>query len=70
MYGQFHNAQLIRTERTTVIKKIEWSKEDSKKAKAFTFISLLLITFAVSTTSFAGPSQPQLPGGNGNTQGR
>lgn len=68
MYGQFHHAQSIRTERSTHAKaNIFLGNEKQKKT---VFISLLLVCLSVSTASFAGSKQPKLAGGNGNAQGR
>ncbi len=36
----------------------------------FKMITLACIILSISVTSFAGPKQPQIKGGNGNAQGR
>lgn len=69
MYGQFHHAQSIRTERSTHAKANIFLGNE-KKPKSALFVSLLLICLSVSTVSFAGSKQPRLAGGNGNAQGR
>ena len=68
MYGQFHNAQSLRTSKVVVAK--SFTEKKVSKVKVMGFISLILLTLSVSVTSFAGPSQPKLKGGNGNAQGR
>jgi uncharacterized protein (DUF2062 family) len=68
MYGQFHNEQSLRTTRTKTAAANNLAK--GNRVKAASFISLFLIILTVSSTSFAGPSTPRLPKGNGNAQGR
>ncbi len=70
MYGQFHNEQTLTQKRSTFVSRNELTKTDGLGKKLLVFISLLLITISFSSTSFAGPSQPRLPGGNGNSNGR
>ena len=64
MYGSsFHLEQSINTNR--MMKTSSSSSEQNWNAVIFAFWLL-----ARSTSSFAGPSQPRLPGGNGNVRGR
>ncbi len=68
MYGQFHNEQILKATKTQTAPKTNTPKNDKKKV--FTFISLILITLSIASTSFAGPSRPKIRGGNGDANGR
>lgn len=69
MYGQFHNEQTLTQKKSIYVPGNHSTKVENKK-KILAFISVLIIAISFSSTSFAGPSRPRLPGGNGNSQGR
>jgi hypothetical protein len=68
MYGQFHNAQSLRTTKSSIAK--SFTEKKVNNVKIMGLISLIFLTLSVSVSCFAGPSQPRLKGGNGNAQGR
>lgn len=73
MYGsQFHFEQSLNTKRfsTSLLEQnIALPKTKNTKNNLF-LIVLTLTTLTLSTIAFAGPSEPRLPGGNGNSRGR
>lgn len=70
MYGQFHNQFTLTSKRSKSSSANEFLKTKNERKTFWAFITLLLITISVSSTTFAGSSQPKLRGGNGNAQGR
>jgi ABC-type Na+ efflux pump permease subunit len=72
MYGSnFHLEQAVTTKRASTEalgKRQNLSKNSNKKS--ILMLSIMAIMLAASSVSFAGPSQPRLPGGNGNAGGR
>ncbi len=72
MYGSsFHLEQAINAKRISTIElQNSISKPSSQKKKSFMIAGFITLMLAISTASFAGPSTPRLPGGNGNANGR
>lgn len=72
MYGsQFHLEQIVNTKRysTSLLEK-RISLSIPKKKNNWFMIVLALLGITISSITLAGPSQPRLPGGNGNSRGR
>ena len=72
MYGSsFHLEQSINSK---VVSTMDFHKSistpTSQKKKTFMFAGLIMLLLSLSVASYAGPSQPRLPGGNGNVRGR
>lgn len=64
MYGSsFHFEQSINTNRL-----MRTSSTKSERSWVVILIAAILLT--ISAASYAGPSTPRLPGGNGNVNGR
>lgn len=72
MYGSsFHLEQAINTKRiSTIDLQNSISAPKSEKKKSFMIAGLITLMLTISAASFAGPSTPRLPGGNGNANGR
>lgn len=72
MYGsQFHLEQTLSTKRySTILLEKNISHSSSHKKNNWFMIGLVLVGLTLSTVTMAGPSQPRLPGGNGNSNGR
>jgi hypothetical protein len=72
MYGSnFHLEQAVTTKRASTEALEKNQKLNAGKSKKnILMLSIIAVMLAVSSASFAGPSQPRLPGGNGNAGGR
>lgn len=64
MYGSsFQFEQTLNTNR-------ELRTTSAKSDKTWITLIFTFVVLAISTASYAGPSTPRLPGGNGNANGR
>jgi len=72
MYGQFHTFQSSHAKNFSITKKNQknLTGKAANKKQVIVFLSILLVVCLASTSSFAGPKQPKLAGGNGNANGR
>lgn len=73
MYGsQFHFEQAINVKKlSTSLLETNVSQSTSEKKKSnWLMFGLVILGLSLSTMTFAGSSQPRLPGGNGNARGR
>ncbi|MBC7713058.1 MAG: hypothetical protein H7177_06950 [Rhizobacter sp.] len=71
MYGSNYSAQVFTTKRQSTIElenSIGAHKVESKKT--FFTAGIVALMMIISAASFAGSSQQQLPGKNGNANGR
>lgn len=71
MYGsQFHLEQTLNTKRFST-SQLEKNISQPKTKKSNWLMALMVIFgLTISTITLAGPSEPRLPGGNGNSSGR
>lgn len=73
MYGsQFHFEQTLNVKRlsTSLLEANASQPKSEKKKSSWLMLGLVILGLSISTISFAGPSQPRLPNGNGNAGGR
>jgi hypothetical protein len=73
MYGsQFHFEQTLNVKRlsTSLLAENASQPKSEKKKSNWLMFGLVILVLSSSTISFAGQSQPRLPGGNGNSSGR
>jgi hypothetical protein len=69
MYGSNFQIEQALTRKSLIETSVVGNQSDSKSSKK-SWLLALVVACILSSVAFAGPSQPRLPGGNGDSRGR